>query len=118
VQDGRAEWSYVEHGPLLSTFGRLPVAVAFLRCSSHLLLFGPWFISLCAPPPDFAHLPTAANHGCGDAMTSGRTCPLVVLIVRARWNCASEQFLGLPDPGETLVERVGSENPSPSLPKS
>ena len=27
VQDGRAEWSYVEHGPLLSNFGRIPVAV-------------------------------------------------------------------------------------------
>ena len=75
VQDGRAEWSYVEHGPLLSNFCELPVAVVFLRCSSHLLLFGPWFISLCAPPPDFAHLLTAANHGCGEATTSGRTCP-------------------------------------------
>ena len=30
----------IEHGPLLSNFGRIPVAVA-LRCSSHLLLFGP-----------------------------------------------------------------------------
>jgi hypothetical protein len=29
VQDGRAEWSYVEHGPLLSNFCRLPVAVVF-----------------------------------------------------------------------------------------
>jgi hypothetical protein len=47
---------------------------------SPLLLFGPWFISVCAPPPDFAHLPTAANQGCGDAMTSGRTCPLVVFL--------------------------------------
>jgi len=27
MQDGRAEWSYVEHGPLLSNFGRIPVAV-------------------------------------------------------------------------------------------
>jgi hypothetical protein len=80
VQDGRAEWSYVEHGPLLSNFCELPVAVVFLRCSSHLLLFGPWFISLCAPPPDFAHLLTAANHGCGEATTSGRTCPLVVFL--------------------------------------
>jgi hypothetical protein len=32
------------------------------------------------PPPDFAHLLTAADHGCGDAMTSGRTCPLVVFL--------------------------------------
>jgi hypothetical protein len=63
VQDSKAEWSYVEYGPLLSNIGRLPVAVAFLRCFSHLLLFGPWFISLCAPSPNFVHLPTAANHG-------------------------------------------------------
>ena len=80
MQDGRAEWSYVEHGSLLSNFGRVPVPFVFLRCSSHLLLFGPWFISLCAPPPDFAHLPTAIDHGGGDLTTSGRTCPLVVFI--------------------------------------
>jgi hypothetical protein len=80
VQDGRAEWSYVEHGPLLSNFCRLPVAVVFLRCSSHtsfcLVRGSPAYV----PPPDFAHLLTAADHGCGDAMTSGRTCPLVVFI--------------------------------------
>jgi hypothetical protein len=58
MPDGRAEWSYVEHGPILSNFGRLPVAVVDLRCSSHLLLFSPWSISLCPPPPPhFAHLP-------------------------------------------------------------
>jgi hypothetical protein len=82
MPDGGAEWSYVEHGPILSNFGRLPVAVVDLRCSSHLLLFSPWSISLCPPPPPhFAHLPTASDHSCGDTMTSGRTCPLVLFLI-------------------------------------
>jgi hypothetical protein len=79
VQDGRAEWGYVEHGPLLSNFCELPVAVVFSGAPLTSFLFGPWFTSVCASP-GFRSPPTAANQGCGDAMTSGRTCTLVVLL--------------------------------------
>ena len=80
MQDGRAEWSYVEHGHFSQT------SVSF---QSQLSSSGAPLTSCClvrgpsayvAPPPDFAHLLTAADHGCGDAMTSGRTCPLVVFL--------------------------------------
>jgi hypothetical protein len=43
--------------PLLSNFCQLPVAVVFLRRSSHLLLFGPWSISLCGASPGFRSPP-------------------------------------------------------------
>jgi hypothetical protein len=80
VQDGRAEWSYVEHGPLLSNFCRLPVAVVF--SGAPLTPPSVWSVvhqRMCLPRI-FAHLLTAADHGCGDATTSGRTCPLVVFV--------------------------------------
>ena len=68
--DGRAEWSYVEHRPLLSNFCKLPVAAVppvILSSVVHQLM--------SASTSTF-HLPTASDHSYCDTMTSGRTCPL------------------------------------------
>jgi len=78
VQDGRAEWSYVEHGHFSQT------SVGFQSQLFPPVLLSPpsvWSVvhQLMYASPEFRSPPTAANQGCGDAMTSGRTCPLVVL---------------------------------------
>jgi hypothetical protein len=62
---------------LLSNLCKLSVAVVSSGAplTSFCLVRGS---SAYVRPPNFAHLRTAVDDGCGDAMIGGRTCPLVV----------------------------------------
>jgi hypothetical protein len=64
---------------LLSNLCKLSVAVVSSGAplTSFCLVRGS---SAYVRPPNFAHLRTAVDDGCGDAMIGGRTCPLVVSI--------------------------------------
>ena len=54
MQDGRAEWSYVEHRPLLSNFCKLPVAAVppvILSSVVHQLMSASPVSLTSSPPP-------------------------------------------------------------------